>query len=76
MWTAIGLTTAYCFLFALVLWLARREGKKSAQLKALKDEINKRAKEQAKANEILDNVRNMSDDNVRGRLRTISNKQR
>lgn len=75
MWTAIGLTTAYCFLFALVLWLARREGKKSAQLKALKDEIKKRAKEQAKANEILDNVRNFDDHTVRNRLHEIANKQ-
>lgn len=76
MWTAIGLTTAYCFLFALVLWLARRESKKSEQLKALKDEIKKRAKEQAKANEILDNVRNFDDHTVRNRLHEISNKQR
>lgn len=76
MWLYILLIVAYCSLFGTIIFLARREGSKSAKLAALKKEVADRAKEQAKANAILDNVRNMSNSDVRGRLRTISGKQR
>ena len=76
MWTAIGIIVAYCFLFGVVIWLARREGKKSAKLEELRKTVKRQAEEQYRANKSLDNVRNMSDNDVRGRLRTISGKQR
>lgn len=76
MWTAIGIIVAYCFLFGVVIWLARREGKKSAKLEELRKTAKRQAEEQYRANKSLDNVRNMSDNDVRGRLRTISGKQR
>lgn len=76
MWLYILLIVAYCSLFGTIIFLARREGSKSAKLAALKKEVADRAKEQAKANEIIDSVRNMSNGDVRGRLRTISGKQR
>lgn len=72
MWTAIGIIVAYCFLFGVVIWLARREGSKSAKLAALKKEVADRAKEQAKANAILDNVRNFDEHTVRDRLHNIT----
>lgn len=76
MWLYILLIVAYCSLFGTIIFLARREGSKSAKLAALKKEVADRAKEQAKANAIIDSVRNMSNGDVRGRLRTISGKQR
>lgn len=76
MWLYILLIVAYCSLFGTIIFLARREGSKSAKLAALKKEVADRAKEQAKANAIIDSVRNMSNSDVRGRLRTISGKQR
>ena len=76
MWTAIGIIVAYCFLFGVVIWLARREGKKSAKLEELRKTVKRQAEEQYRANKSLDNVRNMSDNDFRGRLRTISGKQR
>lgn len=76
MWTAIGIIVAYCFLFGVVIWLARREGKKSAKLEELRKTAKRQAEEQYRANKSLDSVRNMSDSDVRGRLRAISGKQR
>lgn len=75
MWTAIGLTSALCFLFVLVIWLARREGKKSAKLEALKAEAKRNAEEQRKAQEIINSVANMSTDNARRLLHDVANKQ-
>ena len=75
MWTAIGLTSAICFLFVLVIWLARREGKKSAKLEALKAEAQRNAEEQRKAQEIANSVANMSTDNARRLLHDVANKQ-
>ena len=75
MWTAIGLTSALCFLFVLVVWLARREGKKSAKLEALKAEAKRNAEEQRKAQEIVNSVASMSTDNARRLLHDVANKQ-
>lgn len=75
MWTAIGLTSAFCFLFVLVVWLARREGRRSAKLEALKAEAKRNAEEQRKAQEIANSVANMSTDNARRLLQDVANKQ-
>ena len=76
MWTAIGLTSALCFLFVLVVWLARREGKKSAKLEALKAEAKRNAEEQERAKKITDNVNSFDEHTVRNKLHEIANKQR
>lgn len=75
MWTAIGLTSAFCFLIGLVVWLARREGKKSAKLKALKAEAKRNAEEQRKAQEVVNSVANLSVDDARRRLHSIATVQ-
>lgn len=76
MWTAIGLTSAFCFLIGLVVWLARREGKKSAKLEALKEAAKRNAEEQKREQKIYDNVYSLTDDDARRRLHDVSNKQR
>lgn len=73
---ALILLVCFSAMFGVALLLSRREGSKAAQLKALKAELEKRAKEQAKANEIIDSVRNMDEHTVRNRLHEIANKQR
>lgn len=75
MWTAIGLTSAFCFLIVLVIWLARREGKKSAKLEALKAEAKRNAEEQRKAQEVVNSVANLSVDDARRRLHSIATAQ-
>lgn len=70
MWTYI---TALIFGFGLLgglVYFARKEAKKSARLKSLKDEV----KERARANEILDNVRAMDERTVRNRLCELARK--
>lgn len=64
----------YIYLIALIfglsllggiVYLARQEGKKSARLEALKNEIRERERAQT----IIDNVRNTSIDGVRDKLK-------
>ena len=72
--------TAFCGVcsFGLMLWavvaLAKTSGKKAAQLDALKAETEQAAKEQERANKIIDRVDRMSVDDVRERLRRLSDK--
>lgn len=63
-----------CGLLGVALWLASKNGSKAAQIEALKAELRKQAKEQARENKIIDSVRNMSSDDVRKRLQNISGK--
>lgn len=70
----IGVVAAFLFLLGGIIYLSHKNGKKAAQLEKLKDEIKREAEEQARANKIIDNVGNMSDDDVRERLRSISGK--
>ena len=58
----------------VVIVLAGKNGRKTAQLEALKATLKKQAQEQARANKIMDNVRTMPHDNVRKRLHDIANK--
>ena len=57
------------------LWLASKNGSKSAQLEALKAELKKQAEAQAREARINNSISNMSDDHIRGLLHEISNKQ-
>ena len=74
MWTHVILIGGFLSLLGLVVLLASKSGSKAAQLEVLKQEIRKRAEEQARAQKILDSVANMSNDDVRKRLQDISNK--
>ncbi len=60
----------------VVIYLASKNGSKSAQLAALKAEIKKQAEEQARANKIMARVSLMDEHTVRQRLHEIANKQR
>lgn len=73
MWIALAITLVFCFLFGLIIHLAQKEAKKDAQLRALKKEIENRAKEQKRAQEMLDNVRNFDEHTVRQKLHSIAN---
>lgn len=70
----IGLFFGFVALLWLVVALASKGGNKAAQVEALKQEIKKRAEEQAHAQKILNDVSNMSADDVRKRLQDISGK--
>lgn len=74
MWTHVILIGGFLSLLGLVVLLSSKSGSKAAQLEVLKQEIRKRAEEQARARKILDSVANMSSDDVRKRLQDISNK--
>lgn len=63
-------------LVGVALWLASKNGSKSAQLEALKAEIRKNAEEQRRAQEIKDRVYSLSADDARRRLHDVANKQR
>ena len=58
----------------VVIVLAGKNGRKAAQLEALKATLKKQAQEQARANKIMDNVRTMPHDDARKRLHGIANK--
>lgn len=62
-------------LFAVAIYLASKNGSKSAQLEALKAEIKKQAEEQRRANKIMDNVRSFDEHTVRQRLHEIANRE-
>ena len=76
MWQTVILILVFGSLIAGIIGLAFKAGKKDAQLESLKADMEKRAREQAKANEILDNVRNFDEHTVRQRLHEIANHQR
>lgn len=72
MWTHVILIGGFLSLLGLVVLLASKGGSKSAQLEALKAEIKKQAQERYYAEKIKNNVRNLSDYDVRERLRQIA----
>lgn len=74
MWQYLLVIIAFGGLMSVVVYLASKNGSKSAQLEALKAEIRKNAEEQRRANEIADRVRNMSDDDVYSRLHNLQSK--
>lgn len=67
--TIIGVFAA---ILAVLLAVVKNNGKKAEQLRAMRETAEREAKERARANEIVDNVRAMPDDDVRARLRKIS----
>lgn len=75
MWQYLLAIVAFGGLMSVVVYLASKNGSKSAQLEALKAEIRKNAEEQRRANEAIDRVRNMSESDIRNRLSNIHSKQ-
>lgn len=69
---SIYIVVVFVAIIAVLLAVARNNGKKAERLRAMKESAEREAKERAKANEVVDNVRNMSNDDVRARLRKVS----
>ena len=76
MWLALGITGAFCFLVGLTVWLARKEGSKSAQLDAQLAQQRKEAEEAKRAKKITAPVYTLSADDARRRLHDVASKQR
>lgn len=74
MWTAIGLILGFIFLLLAVIFLAKCWGENSTKAEMKKYELERMAKEQDRANKIINNVRNMSNECVRERLQNIKRK--
>ena len=72
MWTAIACIAGFGGLLWAVIALSKNYGRAAAQTEALKAEAQRVAKEQERANKIIDSVDRMSADDVRKRLRDIS----
>ena len=65
------------FFFGLsALVLSRKLGKKTAELQAEKERLKNEAKEKQRANRIISNVRNYSNDDIDRRLQDITNNKR
>jgi septation ring formation regulator EzrA len=71
----IILVLTIIIILILVNVLCYRRGKDAQRIKQLKDEIRNRAKEQEYANEKVDIIRNLSDNDVRNRLHRIANEK-
>ena len=74
MWTAIACVVGFGGLLWAVIALSKNYGRAAAQTEALKAEAQRAAKEQERANKIIDSVDRMSADDVRKRLRCLSDK--
>ena len=72
MWTAIACVLGFGGLLWAVIALSKNYGRATAQTEALKAEANRAAKEQERANKIIDSVDRMSADAVCQRLRELS----
>lgn len=72
MWTAIACISGFGGLLWAVIALSKNYGRATAQTEALKAEAQRAAKEQERANKIIDRVDGMSVDSVRKRLRDLS----
>ncbi len=74
MWWAIGGVAGFGLILGAVISLAKSAGKKAAWLDALKQEAERTAKEQERANAIHESVDNMDVDTVRERLQNLARK--
>lgn len=74
MWTAIACIAGFGGLLWAVIALSKNYGRATAQTEALKAEAKRAAKEQERANKIIDSVDRMSVDDVRQRLQNVGRK--
>ena len=72
MWTAIACIAGFGGLLWAVIALSKNYGRAAAQTEALKAEAKRAAREQERANKIIDSVDHMSVDDMRKRLRDLS----
>ena len=63
-------------IWGVALWLACKNGSKSAQLAALKEELKKQVKEQARAKKMADNIYHLTVDDAKRRLHDVANRER
>lgn len=74
MWASIGAVAALGLVLWAVIALAKNSGRNAARLEALKQEAERTAKEQERANAIHDSVDNLLIDDVRERLQNVERK--
>lgn len=74
MWASIGAVAALGLVLWAVIALAKNSGRNAARLEALKQEAERTAKEQERANAIHDSVNNLPIDDVRERLQNVARK--
>lgn len=67
------LLVIWVIMFFVALSFSRKEGSKAAKLEALKAELRKRAEEERRAEQISNNVYNLTDDDARERLHHVAN---
>lgn len=74
MWASMGAVAALGLVLWAVIALAKNSGRNAARLEALKQEAERTAKEQERANAIHDSVDNLLIDDVRERLQNLERK--
>lgn len=68
----ITIICVFVAILGVLLVIARNNGKKAEQLRAMRETAEREAKERERESKIKGNVANMADDDVRARLRKIS----
>lgn len=68
----ITIICVFVAILGVLLVIARNNGKKAEQLRAMRKTAEREAKERERESKIKGNVANMADDDVRARLRKIS----
>ena len=76
MWQMITVVLCFLVVIAALTIVSYKRGKEAEKNRALLEEIERRAKEQRYANEKVDAIRNMSDNDVRNRLCELARKYR
>ena len=66
--TQVWLIGGFISLLAIVVWLATKNGSRAAQIEAIKAELERTSREQARAQGIMDSVRRTDIDRVREQL--------
>jgi len=67
--TQVVLLGGFISLLGLAVWLASKSGSRAAKIEALKAELERTAREQARAQGIMDHVRHTDIERVREKLR-------
>lgn len=75
MWIYLIAILAFGLVLSLAIFLATKNGSKSAQLKAIKEELKRLEREEKKAHEISNKVAHLTADDARRRLHEVANAQ-
>lgn len=68
----IYIAGVFVAIIAVLLAVARNNGKKAEQLRAMRETAEREAKERERESKIKNDVANMANDDVRARLRRVS----